>query len=114
MPVLRLLDPGAWVSGQRIGAFGFSVIPVDVVLSWAAVGHWSVPAPDQSARRNAFRMAGALVVVPIAEELAFRGALLPRFGLAASSLAFGLLHGARRCQRRAVFHRRISGDWRYW
>jgi exosortase E/protease (VPEID-CTERM system) len=57
------------------------------------------------------RLAGAVVSVPVAEELAFRGYLLRRFvsarfdnvdpsrftwlGLAASSLLFGLLHGDR-------------------
>jgi exosortase E/protease (VPEID-CTERM system) len=58
-----------------------------------------------------FRFAGAVVVVPLAEELAFRGYLMRRvkgpevekvdpgragwLGLALSSLAFGLLHGSR-------------------
>jgi CAAX prenyl protease-like protein len=58
-----------------------------------------------------FRCLGAVVTVPIAEELAFRGFLLRRlisadfesvdfrrftwFSLAASSLAFGLMHGDR-------------------
>jgi CAAX prenyl protease-like protein len=59
----------------------------------------------------AFRVMGAVITVPIAEELAFRGYLLRRFALPEfelvnrhtvtwiavllSSLAFGILHGDR-------------------
>ena len=91
-----------------------------VFVIWIALDH-SVPVPTPSPLAAApsalrfgwltFRVLAAVVTVPIAEELAFRGFLLRRFisaewvtvsfrrfswiGVLASSLIFGLLHGSR-------------------
>ena len=76
-----------------------------------AAGLASLSAPARFSRLNIFRTLAAVVTVPIAEELAFRGFLLRRlvsadfelvdfrrftyFALAGSSLVFGLMHGDR-------------------
>jgi exosortase E/protease (VPEID-CTERM system) len=109
----------------------FSVSPMAVGIGGAAFAAWMllVPRPDDpladfTAARDPFlaldrpwaiawlvcRSLGAIVTVPIAEELAFRGFLLHRLvsedvetvpagrftwpSFLASSLAFGLLHGS--------------------
>ncbi len=103
---------------------GWSWVPVVagavVAVPWAALGLADAAGPDPTstalatlgpvaaAACIAFRIAGATVVVPLAEELAFRGYLAPRLvdrdfervrlgtlgwpAVAASSLVFGLLH----------------------
>jgi exosortase E/protease (VPEID-CTERM system) len=97
---------------------GALVLPIWLGADWAT-GHARAPMPAALAStaglwRNAWiacRVLGAVVTVPIAEELAFRGFLLRRIvaadfeavdlrvwtpvALAVSSAAFAIMHGAR-------------------
>ncbi len=100
--------------GPAIGALTFAIwIGMDAFLNTKT--HDAMPealAGATPAIRTAwivFRVLAAVITVPIAEELAFRGFLLRRFisadieavprqsftwlGLAVSSIAFGILHG---------------------
>ncbi len=100
--------------GPTIGALVFLIwIAMDRLLSVAGSDAIPQALADASTTARvtwiALRALSAVVTVPIAEELAFRGFLLRRLispdfesvsfrrytwiGLAASSLAFGLLHG---------------------
>jgi len=105
------IDAGALLAGVMV--FGLW-IALDRVASIPAAGapaaFTSAPLLAKSAW-IAFRLLGAIVTVPIAEELAFRGFLLRRLAAAdfegvawshfgwlpflVSSLAFGILHGDR-------------------
>jgi exosortase E/protease (VPEID-CTERM system) len=93
-----------------------------VFVIWIGLDHFSNPSPDHGvpaallassvagrATWIAFRVLAAVITVPLAEELAFRGFLMRRlvspqfdsisfrrftwFALLVSSIAFGLLHG---------------------
>jgi exosortase E/protease (VPEID-CTERM system) len=100
--------------GPAIGALVFLIwIAADRLLSVAGSDAMPQALADSSAAARVawitLRALSAIVTVPIAEELAFRGFLLRRLispdfesvpfhsftwlGLAASSVAFGLLHG---------------------
>jgi len=100
--------------GPAMGASVFIVwIALDAFLNASAGNAMPHALADSSAPARitwiAFRALAAIVTVPLAEELAFRGFLLRRFispdfdalplhsftwlGLGISSLAFGLLHG---------------------
>ena len=89
-----------WVSMEPLAATGLPVsTPLDLGRAPAV---WKTT-------RLVFRVVGAIVTVPIAEELAFRGFLLRRFdssdfqtvtsaswfAIVLSSVAFGVLHGER-------------------
>jgi CAAX prenyl protease-like protein len=110
----KALDWGVTWVGPAIGAVVFVIwILVDRSSPASANGDFVAPlmaAP--AAARYAwiiFRVLGAVITVPLAEELAFRGFLMRRlispdfesvpfrhlswFALLVSSLAFGLLHG---------------------
>lgn len=107
----------------RAGWPAFAVGTLVFVL-WIAVDRFAGPSPSTPMPRElaglspiarfawiAVRVLAAVTTVPFAEELAFRGFLIRRFvsadfeslpwqrftrlGLAASSLAFGVLHGER-------------------
>lgn len=76
-----------------------------IAVGWGAITFFSPAGVDPFAKLTlgepwltgwtVLRVVGAAVVVPVAEELAFRGILQGRFGLFASSVSFGLLHGSR-------------------
>lgn len=108
-----------WRTSWRGPAVGIGVFGMWMAFEWAFAGspHASVPAALEGAGAAsrwswiAFRMLGATVVVPMAEELAFRGYLLRRLvtedfdrlaagrstlpALAISSVLFGAMHGSR-------------------
>ena len=101
-------------SGMFIGVAAFAIW---IGADWLVRGAAGDAMPEALAASPAplrmtwigFRVVAAMITVPIAEELAFRGFLLRRFlsadfetlsprcftwlGLAVSSVAFGLLHG---------------------
>jgi len=108
-----------WKSGWMAAAIGALVFAMWIGLDWAwggganaaiASGLAGLPAPAR-AGWLAFRTLAAVVTVPIAEELAFRGFLMRRlvsadfesvdwrrfafFPVLISSVAFGVLHGDR-------------------
>lgn len=98
--------------GPAIGALVF-VLWIGLARSRASAGPvppaWAAAPVSQRTLWLVFRILAAVVTVPLAEELAFRGFLIRRFlsrdfdqidprrftwlGLAISSVAFGLLHG---------------------
>jgi exosortase E/protease (VPEID-CTERM system) len=125
---LRLLAAGAalWMFRRHYSTIDWSfgwlgpATGVVVFALWIALERGNgagMPAPLASASSNAqafwiaTRVAAAVLTVPIAEELAFRGFLLRRFisadfelvpftrftafSIAASSVLFGLMHGDR-------------------
>jgi exosortase E/protease (VPEID-CTERM system) len=108
-----------WRFTWRGPAIGLAVFALWMGMEWALGGWPAAPAPAAltaapSALRwgwTLFRILGSVVAVPTAEELAFRGYLLRRlvaedfdqvpptrytmWALAASSVLFGAMHGAR-------------------
>lgn len=76
-----------------------------IAIAWATAALFTAPVTDVVAKLTlpepwrtgwiVLRVLGAVAVVPVAEELAFRGIVQPRFGWLAASAAFGLLHGSR-------------------
>jgi CAAX prenyl protease-like protein len=125
---LRLVSAAAvlWIyrSSYRNLAWGFSwravLVGVAVFVVWAAFAHFlksTAPMPDalkqlSPAMRTAWlstRAAAAIITVPIAEELAYRGFLMRRIvsanfdavdfksvgvmAVALSAIAFGITHG---------------------
>jgi exosortase E/protease (VPEID-CTERM system) len=111
-----------WRAGWLAPAIGALVFVIWIALDWAVRVRWQGQGPDAGvpsaliASSDASRMiwiagrvAAAIVTVPVAEELAFRGFLMRRlmsedfesisfqrttwFALLASSVVFGLLHG---------------------
>jgi CAAX prenyl protease-like protein len=108
-----------WKFGWNAAATGALVFAMWIGLDWArgggvdagiASGLSGLPAPARAGWLT-FRTLAAVVTVPIAEELAFRGFLMRRlvsadfesvdwrrwafFPVLISSVAFGLLHGGR-------------------
>jgi exosortase E/protease (VPEID-CTERM system) len=108
-----------WEFGWNAAAIGVLVFAMWIGLDWArgggvdagiASGLASLPAPARAGWLT-FRTLAAVVMVPIAEELAFRGFLMRRlvsadfesvdwrrfgfFPVLISSVAFGVLHGDR-------------------
>ena len=110
---LHLDSPSSWWLGPAAGVAVFvlwlALVPHDAVQS--AIFEEKLFASSAAASWIVFRVLGASVIVPIVEELAFRGFLLDRAakfleergwarhtalcaGVAASSLVFGVLHSA--------------------
>ncbi len=119
-PVFAIAAFLAFNSGQALKPFRptwlAGAVGIVVYFLWIAMERTSRPAPPQEFLQGfwlsawlAVRVFGSVVVVPIVEELAFRGYLLRRlqaqhfekvdprsrntFALGVSSLVFGLIHG---------------------
>ena len=96
---LNLPTARDWLFGLALGALLFALSQAGVLL-WAGLAGDSFELQSAASREifaamNASLPAGIMLALAaaIGEEILFRGALQPVFGIALSSLAFVLLHG---------------------